>query len=127
MADEGEYLPEPHAAPVGSAVKWIPLLLGVLYVAGSLYFLFNLRERIDQLDKSQTASSAQTRRPQQTYPGRRCRHRDPRQTIGHDQERTRHALYSNCSVSNRRSVNHKHASPKNRSSNSARSMAKSPP
>jgi hypothetical protein len=35
------------------------LLLGVLYVAGSLYFLFNLRERVDQLDKTQTASSAQ--------------------------------------------------------------------
>jgi multidrug efflux pump subunit AcrA (membrane-fusion protein) len=59
MADEGEYLPEPHAAPPGSAAKWIALLLGVLYVAGSLYFLFNLRERIDQLDKGQTASNAQ--------------------------------------------------------------------
>jgi len=59
MADEGEYLPEPHAAPGGSAAKWILLLLGVLYVAGSLYFLFNLRERIDQLDKTQTASNAQ--------------------------------------------------------------------
>jgi multidrug efflux pump subunit AcrA (membrane-fusion protein) len=35
------------------------LLLGVLYVAGSLYFLFNLRERIDQLDKNQIANSAQ--------------------------------------------------------------------
>jgi DNA repair exonuclease SbcCD ATPase subunit len=59
MADEGEYLPEPHAGPGGSAAKWILLLLGVLYVAGSLYFLFNLRERIDQLDKTQTASNAQ--------------------------------------------------------------------
>ncbi len=59
MADEGEYLPEPQAVPAGSPAKWIALLLGVLYVAGSLYFLFNLRERIDQLDKGQTASSAQ--------------------------------------------------------------------
>src|SRR5579863_9651984 len=59
MADEGEYLPEPQAAAAGSPAKWIALLLGVLYVAGSLYFLFNLRERIDQLDKSQTASNAQ--------------------------------------------------------------------
>ena len=59
MADEGEYLPEPHAGPAGSAAKWIVLLLGVLYVAGSLYFLFNLRERVDQLDKTQPASSAQ--------------------------------------------------------------------
>jgi hypothetical protein len=59
MADEGEYLPEPHAGPAGSAAKWIAVLLSVLYVAGSLYFLFNLRERVDQLDKTQTASSAQ--------------------------------------------------------------------
>ena len=63
MADEGEYLPEPHAGPGGSAAKWILLLLGVLYVAGSLYFLFNLRERIDQLDKTQTASSTQLTTP----------------------------------------------------------------
>jgi hypothetical protein len=59
MADEGEYLPEPHPASGGSAAKWIAVLLSVLYVAGSLYFLFNLRERVDQLDKTQTASSAQ--------------------------------------------------------------------
>src|SRR6202035_5634785 len=58
MADEGEYLPEPHAGPGGSAAKWILLLLGVLYVAGSLYFLFNLRARIDRLDSDQTASNA---------------------------------------------------------------------
>jgi outer membrane murein-binding lipoprotein Lpp len=35
------------------------LLLAVIYVAGSLYFLFNLRERIDQMGKDQTASNAQ--------------------------------------------------------------------
>ncbi len=34
-------------------------MLAVLYVAGSLYFLFNLRERIDELGKGQTASNAQ--------------------------------------------------------------------
>jgi len=59
MADEGEYLAEVHTGSGGSPAKWILLLLAVLYVAGSLYFLFNLRERIDQLGKDQSASNAQ--------------------------------------------------------------------
>jgi DNA gyrase/topoisomerase IV subunit A len=42
-----------------SAAKWILLLLGVAYVAGSLFFLFTLRGQIDQLGKTQTASNAQ--------------------------------------------------------------------
>jgi ribosomal protein L29 len=42
-----------------SAGKWILLLLGVAYVAGSLFFLFTLRGQIDQLGKGQTASNAQ--------------------------------------------------------------------
>ncbi|HXR15006.1 MAG TPA: hypothetical protein VN777_02245 [Terriglobales bacterium] len=59
MADEGEHLAEVHTASEGTAAKWIMLLLAVLYVAGSLYFLFNLRERIDQLGKDQTTSNGQ--------------------------------------------------------------------
>jgi hypothetical protein len=59
MADEGEQLTEVHTGSEGSAAKWILLLLAVIYVAGSLYFLFNLRERIDQLSKDQTTSYAQ--------------------------------------------------------------------
>jgi len=59
MADEGEYLAEAPTGSGGSAAKWILLLLAVMYVAGSLYFLFNLRERIDQMGKAQTASNAQ--------------------------------------------------------------------
>jgi chromosome segregation ATPase len=59
MADEGEHVTEVHTGSEGSAGKWILLLLAVIYVAGSLYFLFNLRERIDQMGKDQTASSAQ--------------------------------------------------------------------
>ena len=59
MADEGEHLVEVHTGSEGNAAKWILLLLAVLYVAGSLYFLFNLRERIDELGKGQTASNAQ--------------------------------------------------------------------
>jgi ribosomal protein L29 len=57
MADEGEQLVE---VPTGSsALKWVLSLLAVMYVAGSLYFLFNLRERIDQVGKDQAASNGQ--------------------------------------------------------------------
>src|ERR1700684_4306430 len=57
MADAGEQLVE---VPTGSsALKWVLSLLAVMYVAGSLYFLFNLRERIDQVGKSQAASNGQ--------------------------------------------------------------------
>ncbi len=59
MADEGEQLVEVHTGSESNAVKWIVSLLAVLYVAGSLYFLFNLRERIDQMGKDQSASNAQ--------------------------------------------------------------------
>jgi hypothetical protein len=59
MADEGEHLVEVPTESGSSALKWVLALLAVIYVAGSLYFLFNLRERIDQLGKEQTASNAQ--------------------------------------------------------------------
>jgi hypothetical protein len=55
MADEGEV----HVASDSSAGKWILLALAVLYVAGSLYFIFDLRGRLDKLSKSQAADSAQ--------------------------------------------------------------------
>src|SRR5713226_7888214 len=55
MADEGE-LP---VASEGSAGKWILLALAVIYVAGSLYFIFDLRGRLDKASKDQVASSAQ--------------------------------------------------------------------
>jgi len=59
MPEEGEQLVEVHTEHVSSAGKWILLLLAVIYVAGSLYFLFTLRGRIDQLDKGQLASNQQ--------------------------------------------------------------------
>jgi septal ring factor EnvC (AmiA/AmiB activator) len=59
MADEGEHLVEVPTESGSSALKWVVSLLAVMYVAGSLYFLFNLRERIDQLGKDQTASNTQ--------------------------------------------------------------------
>jgi multidrug efflux pump subunit AcrA (membrane-fusion protein) len=55
---EGEHLTEVHTSE-SSAGKWILLLLAVIYAAASIYFLFNMRERIDQLGKQQTASNAQ--------------------------------------------------------------------
>ncbi len=55
MADEGEV----HVASDSSAGKWILLALAVLYVAGSLYFIFDLRGRIDKMSKNQAADSVQ--------------------------------------------------------------------
>jgi septal ring factor EnvC (AmiA/AmiB activator) len=59
MADEGEYLAEVPTSSGGNAAKWILLLLAVLYVAGSLFFLFNLRQRIDQMARDQAAGNTQ--------------------------------------------------------------------
>jgi len=59
MPDESEHVTEVHTGSESSTGKWILLLLAVIYVAASVYFLFNLRERIDQLGKDQTASNAQ--------------------------------------------------------------------
>ena len=55
MADESDV----PVASEGSAGKWILLALAVIYVAGSLYFIFDLRGRLDKMSKDQVASSAQ--------------------------------------------------------------------
>jgi len=57
MADEGTQPVEVHAPSEGTAGKWILLLLAAAYVAGSLYFLFSLKTRLDQMGKDQAASS----------------------------------------------------------------------
>jgi hypothetical protein len=54
MADE-----DLQASEGSSAGKWILLALAALYVAGSLFFIFDLRGRLDKLSKDQTASSTQ--------------------------------------------------------------------
>jgi septal ring factor EnvC (AmiA/AmiB activator) len=66
MADENEqiaggneHITEFQDSPGGGTGKWILLLLAILYVAGSLFFLFSLRARIDDLGKSQSASNQQ--------------------------------------------------------------------
>jgi DNA repair exonuclease SbcCD ATPase subunit len=58
MAEPGE-MAEVHSGNESSAGKWILLILAILYVAGSLYFLFDLRGRLDQVGKDQAASKAQ--------------------------------------------------------------------
>jgi chromosome segregation ATPase len=58
MSDEGEVVVA-HTGTEGTTGKWILLLLAVIYVAGSLFFLFTLRSRIDELGKGQTARSQQ--------------------------------------------------------------------
>jgi multidrug efflux pump subunit AcrA (membrane-fusion protein) len=50
---------EEHSGGGGNAGKWILLLLAVIYVAGSAYFLFDLRGRLDKVGAEQAASKAQ--------------------------------------------------------------------
>jgi hypothetical protein len=55
MPDESSPAPESE----GNAGKWILLALALIYVAGSLYFLSDLRGRLEQLGKDQAASNTQ--------------------------------------------------------------------
>ncbi len=50
---------EVHGGEASNAGKWILIVLAVIYVVGSLYFLFNLRGRLDQANKDHAASQAQ--------------------------------------------------------------------
>src|ERR1700683_1439668 len=60
MSDEGQPVTEVvHDEPGGNAGKWIVILLAVIYVAGSIYFFYKLRGRIDELSRGQGASNAQ--------------------------------------------------------------------
>lgn len=56
MPEDGEQRVEVYSES-GNAGKWILLLLAVVYVAGSLYFLFNLRSQVEQLAKAQASSN----------------------------------------------------------------------
>jgi len=57
MADEIDQVADVPSSSGGSTGKWILLLLAVIYVAGSLFFLFNLRSRLDDLGKTQNTSN----------------------------------------------------------------------
>jgi len=60
MPEQGEQAPVYHPEHQSSAGKWILLILAIAYVAGSLYFLFDLRSKLDKLTQDQTASQKQT-------------------------------------------------------------------
>ncbi|HUJ96476.1 MAG TPA: hypothetical protein VLW84_14495 [Terriglobales bacterium] len=59
MAEEEGQPVEVHTQAEGTVGKWILLLLAAAYVAGSLYFLFNLKSRLDDMSKAQAGSNAQ--------------------------------------------------------------------
>jgi TolA-binding protein len=57
MSEEGAAVAEVHEP--GNTGKWIILLLAVLYVAVSLYAIYDYRGRLEKLEKGQSASTAQ--------------------------------------------------------------------
>ena len=57
MADDGVQASE------SSAGKWILLALAALYVAGSLYFIFDLRGRLDKSQQRPGHQQRADRRP----------------------------------------------------------------
>jgi len=59
MAEEAGQAVEFESGSSGGTGKWILLLLAIIYVAGSLFFLFSLRTRLDDLAKAQTSSNQQ--------------------------------------------------------------------
>jgi hypothetical protein len=59
MPDESSPASELPTESEGNAGKWILLVVALIYVAGSLYFLFDLRGRLEQLGKDQAASNTQ--------------------------------------------------------------------
>jgi hypothetical protein len=62
MPDESTPTPEAHtelhAESQPNTGKWILLILAVIYVAGSLYFLFDLHTRVADLSKENVAAKA---------------------------------------------------------------------
>ncbi|MGB9071792.1 MAG: hypothetical protein WCC22_03915 [Terriglobales bacterium] len=62
MPEQGEQAPVPvyHPEHQSSAGKWVLMVLAIAYVAGSLYFMFDLRSKLDKVAQDQTASQKQT-------------------------------------------------------------------
>ncbi len=56
MSDEGAVVPPASETNTG---KWLLLALAVIYVAGSLYFLFDLRSQVSSLNKDDQTTKAQ--------------------------------------------------------------------
>jgi multidrug efflux pump subunit AcrA (membrane-fusion protein) len=53
MSDEASPVMDVSTETESNAGKWILLILAVIYVAGSMYFLFDLRGRLDSASKQQ--------------------------------------------------------------------------
>jgi uncharacterized protein (DUF3084 family) len=58
MSEDGTPVTEVHDAQSTSG-KWVILVLAILFVAGSLYAIFDYRGRIEKLEKAQTTSASQ--------------------------------------------------------------------
>jgi ribosomal protein L29 len=56
MADEGAVV---QTGSEGTGGKWLLLILGVAYVAGSAYGLYNLNSKLNKMAQDQVASSSQ--------------------------------------------------------------------
>ena len=59
MPEGGPAVAEVHTTPESNTGKWILLFLAVIYVAGSLYLIFDMRGNLAQLTKDQAGSKAQ--------------------------------------------------------------------
>ena len=59
MSEQGAAQAEYHSEHQSSTGKWVILVLALLFVAGSLYAIFDSRGRLDKLEHSQAVSSAQ--------------------------------------------------------------------
>jgi multidrug efflux pump subunit AcrA (membrane-fusion protein) len=59
MSEQGAAQAEYHSEHQSSTGKWVILVLALLFVAGSLYAIFDSRGRLDKLEHNQAVSSAQ--------------------------------------------------------------------
>jgi hypothetical protein len=59
MPEPDEQIPVIQTEGPSNAGKWILLVLAIIYVAGTLYFLFDLRGQVSTLSKSQQAGKAE--------------------------------------------------------------------
>ena len=58
MSEQDEQVTVVQDSGGGNAGKWILLLLGVIYVAASLYLLMDMRGQLSRLNREQMASEA---------------------------------------------------------------------
>ena len=56
---EGEQAPVYHTEPTSNTGKWVLIAVAIAYVAGSLYFLFDLHTKLDKVTQDQTVSQKQ--------------------------------------------------------------------